>query len=229
MNDWEDVEHKVVALIPIKLNNVRVPGKNIKLFTDGTPLMSLIQGTCLNSKEIDETYIYCSDDSVKEYIEEGIKFLKRPAWLDGDNINSNDIISEFIKEVDASIYVETHATGPFTKSESIDKCVSLVKTGEYDSAFLACKRQEFIWKDGKALNFDVQHFPRTQDLDPVYAEAPGAYVFTKECFELNKRRVGNRPYIHEISKIEAWDIDNPEDFILADAIYMNLLKGGINK
>lgn len=215
---------KVVCLLPIKLNNQRVPGKNIKKFSDGTPLMKLIQKVCLESKTIDKTYVYCSNQEVLKYIEDGVEFLQRPEFLDSDHANSNDIIKEFIKAVDADIYVETHATGPFTTSNSIDACVRAVESKEYDSAFLARRLQEFLWQDGTALNFDIQNFPRTQDLKPIYSEAPGAYVFSKETFSKYQRRVGVHPYIHEVSEIEARDIDYPEDFDIADAIYMNIIK-----
>ena len=215
---------KTVALLPIKLNNQRIPGKNIKAFSDGTPLMHLIQKACLNAKKIDEIYIYCSQPDVQKYILPNINYLERPKFLDGDNINSNDIIREFIKSVDADIYVETHATGPFTTASSIDACVEAVSSGIYDSAFLARKIQEFLWSDGKPVNFDIQHFPRTQDLNPIYVEAPGAYVFTKDTFIKYNRRVGIKPYIHEISEIESRDIDYPEDFEIADALYMSLIK-----
>lgn len=215
---------KTVVLLPIKLNNQRVPGKNIKRFSDGTPLMALIQQACLRSQKVDEIYVYCSNPDVKEYILPGVKYLQRPDFLDTDQANSNDIIREFIKTVDADIYVETHATGPFTTAESIDACIEAVASGNYDSAFLAKKIQEFLWQDGTAMNFDIQHFPRTQDLKPIYSEAPGAYVFTRETFEKYDRRVGMKPYIHEISEIESRDIDYPEDFEIANAIYMALLK-----
>ena len=211
---------KTVVLLPIKLNNKRVPGKNIKKFSDGTPLMNLIQKTCLKAESVDEVYVYCSDPRIKEYIIPGVKFIQRPDFLDADSANSNDIIKEFIKVVDADIYVETHATGPFTKSESIDACVEAVASGKYDSAFLAKRMQEFLWQNGTAMNFDIQNFPRTQDLVPIYSEAPGAYVFTKEIFKKYGRRVGVTPYIHEVTEIESRDIDYPEDFEIADAIYM---------
>lgn len=215
---------KVVCLLPIKLNNQRIPGKNIKKFSDGTPLMELIQKACLASETIDKTYIYCSNLEVLDYIEEGIEFLKRPDFLDGDGTNSNDIIREFMKEIDADIYVETHATGPFTTHESIDACVKAVASGIYDSAFIARRLQEFLWQNGTAMNFDIQNFPRTQDLIPIYSETPGAYVFTKETFRKYGRRVGIKPYIHEVSEIESRDIDYPEDFEIADAIYMNIIR-----
>lgn len=219
---------KVVAMIPIKLNNERIPGKNIKRFSDGTPLMLMIQRACLNAEKVNEVYVYCSSPKVCEYLEFGVKYLQRPESLDSNEINCNDIIREFVKKVDADIYVVSHATGPFTKSESIDVCIEAVSSGKYDSAFLARGIQEFLWKNRAALNFDVQHFPRTQDLEPIYSEAPGAYVFLKETFQKYNRRVGIRPYIHEISEIESRDIDCPEDFEIADSIYMRLLKKGEN-
>ncbi len=216
---------KTVVLLPIKLNNQRVPGKNIKKFSDGTPLMQLIQETCLKAKKVDEVYVYCSNSAVQDYIIPGVKFLKRPEYLDGDQANSNDIIREFIQTVPAEIYVETHATGPFTKASSIDACVDAVASGQYDSAFLAKKMQEFLWQNGTAMNFDIQHFPRTQDLVPIYSEAPGAYVFSRGTFEKYGRRVGMHPYIHEVSELESRDIDYPEDFEIANALYMSLIKG----
>lgn len=213
-----------VAMIPIKLNNERIPGKNIKRFSDGTPLVSMIQAACVNAEKVDEVYIYCSNPSVEEFILPGVKYLKRPEYLDSNECNCNDIIREFMKAVEADIYIVSHATGPFTRSESIDACIEAVDSGEYDSAFMARKMQEFLWQNGTALNFDIQNFPRTQDLVSIYAETPGAYVFTKETFIKYNRRVGMKPYIHEVSEIESRDIDYQEDFEIADAIYMKLLK-----
>lgn len=215
---------KVVALIPLKLKNERVPGKNLKKFYDGTPLVEFIQKACLGAKRVDEIYVYCSNEDAKDYLLPGVQFLKRPQFLDEDTSNCNDIIREFMKEVAADIYVVTHATGPFTKSESIDACVEKVVSKEYDSAFLAKRMQEFLWQDGKALNFDVQHFPRTQDLKPIYSEASGAFVFPKETFLKYDRRVGIKPYIHEVDLIEAIDIDYPIDFDIANAVYKEIMK-----
>lgn len=217
---------KTVAMIPIKMNNERIPGKNIKRFSDGTPLIHFIQKACLAAKNVDEIYVYCSSEEIKEYLLPGIQYRKRPEFLDENSMNCNDIIREFIKEMDADIYAVSHATGPFTRGESIDACIEAVASGKYDSAFLARRIQEFLWCEGKAMNFDVQHFPRTQDLPPVYSEAPGAYVFRRETFIRYGRRVGVLPYIHEVSEIESRDIDYPDDFKIADLIYMQMKRQG---
>ena len=106
---------KTVALIPIKLGSKRIPGKNIKPFYDGTPLMHFIQKACLKAGNIDEVFVYCSDDAVIPYVLPGVTYLKRPAYLNGDCINANDFIREFLKTVDADIYVNAHTTSPFAK------------------------------------------------------------------------------------------------------------------
>ena len=215
---------KTVALIPIKLDSKRIPGKNIKPFFDGTPLMSFIQRACLNAKNIDEVYIYCSDDAVQKFVLPGVKYLKRPQYLDGDNINANDFIREFIKKVDADIYVNAHTTSPFAKTETIEELVDKVASGEFDSAFCAEAIRTFMWKEGIPLNFDPDHFPRTQDLPLIYGETSIAYVFTKESFLMHNRRLGTHPYVKEVGKIEAMDIDYPEDFDICNAIYKEILK-----
>ncbi len=212
-----------VALIPIKLGSKRGPGKNIKPFFDGTPLMSFIQKACLDAGNIDEVYIYCSDDAVIPYVLPGVKYLKRPEYLDGDNINANDFIREFMNSVDADIYVNAHTTSPFARPETLEELVDKVAGGEYDSAFCAEPIRTFMWENGKPINFDPDHFPRTQDLPLIYGETSIAYVFTKQSFIKHNRRLGSRPYIKEVGKIEAMDIDYPEDFEIADAIYKEVI------
>lgn len=215
---------KTIALIPIKMGSKRVPGKNIKPFFDGTPLVTFIQRACLNAGNIDETYIYCSSEEIEPYVLPDVKFLKRPDYLNQDTINANDIISEFMKTVDADIYVNAHSTSPFAKPETISELVDKVASGEYDSAFCAESLRSFMWQDGKPLNFDPSHFPRTQDLPVIYSETSIAYVFTKESFKKHNRRLGSRPFIKEVGKIEAIDIDYPEDFEIANAIYKEVVK-----
>ena len=74
------------------------------------------------------------------------------------------------------------------------------------------------------MNFVLNDPPRTQDMKPIYMEQSTPYVFTKDAFLTYGARTGVNPYICEVSEIECVDIDYPEDFELANVIYMNLLK-----
>lgn len=68
---------KTIAIVPMKLNNRRLPQKNTKPFTNGKPLCYYILSTLLSVEEIDEVYVYCSNSDIKEFIPEGVKYLQR--------------------------------------------------------------------------------------------------------------------------------------------------------
>lgn len=215
---------KVVAFIPIKLNNERTPGKNTKCFSDGTPLIHLIEKHILNVDGIDERYIYCSSDKIKKYIMPGIAYIKRSESLDTSVTRCNDIIRSFVDDVDADVYIMAHATSPFVTSEHIQECLDAVRSGEYDSAYAAVKMQNFIWYQGKPLNFTIDNNLRTQDMEPIFCELSTPFVFTKEAFLKTGGRTGSKPYCCQCSTIEGIDIDYPEDFELANIVYMSLVR-----
>ena len=215
---------RTVALVPMKLNNRRLPGKNVKLFSNGRPLCYYILTTLVGIEEIDEVYVYCSDSSVRKFLPDGVKFLKRPKELDTDTTSMNEVLKSFLHDVDSDIYVMTHATAPFIKAESMRKGLRAVQGGSFDSSFAVKKVQDFFWKDGKPLNYDLEHIPRTQDLPPVFEETSGFYIYRKDVLSKLGRRIGEKPFLVEVGGIEGIDIDEEEDFIIADAIssYLDL-------
>ena len=73
-----------------------------------------------------------------------------------------------------------------------------------------------MWKDNSPMNFDPSNIPRTQDIDSIYEESSGIYVFKKDIFLMHKRRVGFKPYVHLIDFKECIDIDTLNDFYLAE-------------
>ena len=73
-------------------------------------------------------------------------------------------------------------------------------------------------------NRELDNFPRTQDLEPLYEETSGFYIYNSSVITSLNRRIGEKPYIVEVNEIEAVDIDEKEDFQIADAIYNSLYK-----
>ena len=209
---------KVVAFVPIKLNNERLPGKNTKAFSNGKPLISYILETLKKVISVDEIYVYCSNDAITGYLPEGVKFLKRDEYLDLSTTSFNEVLTSFANDVDADVYVLTHATAPFISEQTFETAIQAVKSGEYDSALSVKRLQEFLWKDGKPFNYSVERIPRTQDLEPYFTETCGMYVYTKEVITKEKRRIGHTPYLVEVPEIEACDINTEGDFVIANAI-----------
>lgn len=215
---------KTIAFVPIKMNNERLPGKNIKKFSNGRPLISYILETLKLVEGLDEIYVYCSDPEIKKYLPDGVRYLKRDTYLDLSTTSFNEVLVSFAEEVTADIYVLAHASAPFIRKENFQKGIEAVKSGKYDSALAVKKLQEFLWIDGRPFNFSPEQIPRTQDLKPFFMETCGMYIYTSDLIKREKRRVGHMPYLVQVSKIEACDINDPDDFILADAL--KILGGG---
>lgn len=211
---------RIVAIMPIKLNNERCPGKNTRILGD-KPLLQYELCSLLQTGMCDSINVYCSNEAIISYLPKEVNFIKRPKFLDLPTSNFTTIFENFLQTIDADIYVYAHATAPFIKVETMIECIEAVKSKQYDSAFCAVKLQDYLWRNGEPLNFDASNIPRTQDLEPIFQETSGIYVFTKEVFLKYKRRIGITPYIKEVTFKESIDIDNPEDFSLAE-LFVNI-------
>lgn len=220
---------KTLAIIPIKMNNVRTPGKNTKPFSDGTPLIHLIQKKLLNCNFIDDVYVYCSNEDIKQFLLTGVKYLKRDEQFDTPQADVIQMMRVFSEKVEADIYVQAHATTPFLTSESIDKALEEIQHSDYDSSFAVTKLQDFLWQKGEPVNYNPETIPRTQDMEPYFKETTGLYIFKKNIIRDMHRRIGIKPYLLEVSEIESLDIDEPEDFMIADAVYTHLKSKGDNR
>ncbi|MBP3506586.1 MAG: acylneuraminate cytidylyltransferase family protein [Lachnospiraceae bacterium] len=210
---------KTVAFVPIKLKSERLPLKNVRPFTNGHPLIKYILSTLVSIEEIDEVYVYCSSEDIREYLPQGVNFLQRDIYYDLSTTKFNEVLKSFSELIYADTYVLAHATAPFIEAESIRLGINKVNSGEYDSAFSVNGIQEFLWKDGKPFNYELNNIPRTQDLEKLYVETCGLYVYTRKLIIEKNRRIGDKPYFIEVDKIGSCDINTEEDFYLADAIY----------
>ncbi len=207
----------IAGFMPIKLHNERCPGKNTRML-GSKPLLQYELDSLKATGLCDSISVFCSSEDVIPFLPEGVEFVKRPEYLDLPTSNFTQFTEVFTAEHDADIYVMAHATAPFISVETMTELIQAVKSGEYDSAFCAQKIQTFLWQDNKPLNFDPSNLPRTQDLKPIYQETSGVYVFKKEVFRNFRRRIGEKPYIKVVSLKESIDIDEEEDFSIAEAM-----------
>jgi CMP-N-acetylneuraminic acid synthetase len=215
---------KRVAFVPIRLNSQRIEGKNLREL-GGRPMMTYLLESLAKASNIDEVYVFCSNREVEQYLPAGVKFLQRDERLDSNSTLGAEIYDAFTQQVEADIYILAHTTSPFIRTSTIEQAVSKVESGEYDSAFSAERVQTFAWWQGKPLNYTFERVPRTQDLEPVYVETSAFFVFREDVWREKHRRIGERAYMAVTDRIESMDIDNPDDFLLAEAI----VAAGLNK
>jgi len=214
---------KVTALVPMKDNSERVKGKNFRDFC-GKPLYYHIIHTLDRVYAVDEIVI---DTDSPRVIAEGptlsrkVQVIERPAELCGDYVSTNRIFEYDLSQTVTDIYIQTHATNPILKAETIAKALAKFVSleDEYDSLFSVNEyKSRFYMYNGAPVNHDPENLIRTQDLQPMYEENSCLYVFTKESFKKKGRRIGVKPFMFVTPAIESTDIDDEFTFRMAELL-----------
>lgn len=204
----------VVAFVPMKMTNERLPRKHL-LPLAGRPLLVHIFESLLRVPGLGAIYAWTSDDSVREHLPQGITHLRRDVRFDGSAVKGLELFGAFARDVAADFYLLAHATAPFLRPETMRRGLDGVLGGPYDSALSVRRVQTYCWFGGRPVNYQLTDMVRTQDLQPVLVETSGFYLFSrKDILDLH-RRIGDRPLFIEVGEAEAIDIDYAEDFAIA--------------
>ena len=205
---------KIVAVVPIKLNNERAVNKNTrKVF--GVPLVTSVLAKLLATPVIDEVYCYCSSSDILQYIPNGALWYQRPKEYDNLKITAEIFFRGMGQDIEGDIHVLCNATAPFLKQSSIQACIDmrLSDSNPYDSACTALPQNGRMWQNQRpVLTHDGWTCPRSQDVDPVFVESEGCWVVDSPVLAASGRRIGFNPGFVPVSTIEAIDLNTEEDW-----------------
>ncbi len=222
---------KIIAMIPVRSGSKRIPRKNIRLL-NGKPLVSYIIEAAIDAKCFDEIFLNSEDEVFREIADQyGIRMYKRPAELASDEATNDDFANDFIGKNSCDILVQLLATSPFITSKDIRSFVSYMMDGEYDT-LISVKAQQIecvYWN--RPINFTKSlHTQPSQSLTPVYSYACSMMGWKTDRFVQNHALdgayhgcIGNTGYF----PVKGWaavDIDNEEDFQLAEVISQKIEK-----
>lgn len=229
-NDIEpNSSHEIVALLPMKAHSERVPAKNFRNFA-GKPLYRWILDALLALPEVGLVVI---NTDARGILEQGglvsggrVLVRDRKPELCGDFVSMNLILEDDILNIHAGTYIMTHTTNPLLGADTIAEAIKAFRTaresGGADSLFSVTKHQTRFYRcDGSPVNHDPDNLIRTQDLEPWFEENSNLYVFTAESFRSTRARIGKKPVLYEISKRESADIDDQDDWDIAEAIALS--------
>ena len=209
----------------MKAHSERVSNKNIKNFC-GRPLYHAVLTALLQSEYIDKVLINTDSDIIKNNAPknfERVVIIDRPKELQGDFVSMNDIIAYDLKQIGGEHFLQTHSTNPLLQSSAIDLAIEFYfkNLDQFDSLFSVTRLQtRLFWEDGTPVNHNPDELLRTQDLPPVYEDNSNFYIFSKKSFaDAGGSRMGLKPQMFEINKLEAVDIDEPEDWEIAEILY----------
>lgn len=217
---------KITAVIPVRAGSQRVKGKNFRPFGD-TTLLELKIRTLLQVPELDAIIVNTnSDDAIRivENYPDGqgkLSWQRREEYYAASGCGVSDFFEHLGKTTDTDIFVHTPCTSPLIKPETISQCIRLyLDSKDCDCVTTVIGVREFLWQDGRALNYDTLDAPNSQDLPDIVALSFGATVISREDLIKNRYIVGQRPKFVRVQELEALDIDTPLDFHIAEMLYL---------
>ena len=214
---------KIVALVPMRHHSQRVKEKNYREIA-GKPLFHHILITLGQCPEISGIVVDTDSDIIMEGLRRHFKhvtIIERPKTLRADEISMNEVLLYDVSQRPAAYYLQTHSTNPLLKPDTISDAISsyLNQADNYDSLFsVTCFQTRFWDSNTHAINHDPDVLLQTQDLPPVFEENSCLYIFTAENLSKRKNRIGEKPMMYEIDPYEALDIDEENDFKIAELI-----------
>ena len=217
---------KIKALVAVRSGSVRVHNKNIRPFA-GTTLMEIKIRQLLKIKGLDGIVINSNDDEILSIAAKyKVETVKRNQKYASNDVTMSEVYVNMAENFNADIVMYSNVTNPLLESLSIENMIRVFKDGgDFDSVNSVHAIKEFMYLDGKAINYDPRNQPRSQDLPHIVAINFAISLISRENMIQHKNVVGIKPMLYEISETEATDVDTQLDFDIAEILYKRKLEG----
>lgn len=227
--------NKISFFLPTRKGSERVKNKNTRPFAgiEGGILKLKLQ-QLLNIERVEDIVVSTNDEQTievaKSFGNPRIRVIERPEHL----CLSSTVIEDFIDYIPSVVESEhifwVHATAPFADesilNKALDTYIEALSSGDYDSLLSVNKIQQFLWSatENKCINHDRSKvkWPRTQDLEPLYEINHAFYINSRDNYLKYHDRIGEKPFLFELDKLHAYDIDWEDDFAIAEMIYSKI-------
>ncbi len=221
----------LAVFLPTRKGSERVRNKNTRKFSDFEGGLLELKLNQLKKLNVDEVVLSTNDEesiNIAEKFRPNFKNLRiepRPNKLALSSTNLSDLIAYVPTITNCEHILWTHVTSPFVDSkiyhEGIESYYKAIKDG-FDSLMSVTSFQNFLWKEAKndIINRKGnERWPKTQDLEVLYEINSAVFITPRAVYENNLDRVGKKPYLFNMSKLNSLDVDWEEDFKIAEAVY----------
>lgn len=215
---------KITAVIPIRKGSQRVKEKNLRTFA-GSSLLQIKIENLLKVKGINEIIVNTDSEEAIEIAKSmNVKFHIREPYFASSLCSGSDFFQHLGLVTDTDIFAYCPVTSPFIKVETMEKCINIFhNTQECDCISTVSLVKEFLWLNGKPINYTIENAPNSQNLPDIQALNFGFTLVYRDVLIENKNIIGKKPMFVQTDEIESIDIDTPLDFYLAEQIYIKTI------
>lgn len=212
---------KIKVLIPVRAGSERVKNKNIKPFA-GSNLLSIKIQQMNSIKEIDGIIVNSNSDEMLNIAKElGAETVKRDEYYATSSVPMNEVYKNMAENCDCDVILFADATNPLVTTKTINNCIKSYfdNLDKYDSLTTVNEIKQFMWQNGRPINYDKNQKPRSQDLPDIVALNHAVSIIPKNLMIEKMDIIGERPLLYKIDSLEATDIDTELDFEFAEYMY----------
>lgn len=216
---------KLVAVVPIRQGSARVKNKNFKPFAgSGKCLLEIKLDVLKQLPGIDEILVNTDSelaiDIARTY---GVWHLRREPYYASANCTNSEHWRNLAETTEADYVMHTLCTSPLisigTYTQVLKAYEREMLKGAHDSVNTVRQVKEFLWYDGKPLNYAIEESPNSQNLPDVVALTFGISIVARDRMRERSNIVGYRPFFYALDEVEAVDIDTDTDFGCAEYLY----------
>ena len=221
-----------VAIIPARGGSKRIPGKNIRLFA-GKPVIAYPIQTALESQLFDRVIVSTDSDEIADV---AVKFgaevpFVRPSDLSDDHTATAPVLVHALQWLEdhgcsADYFCCIYATTPLIQVQYLRQGFDLLKSMKVNIAFPVAKYDTPIFRALKTndagmleMIWPEYEMTRSQDLPTAYFDAGQFYWGDTRAFLIEQKLYSERSVPIIIPSQYVQDIDTPEDWEKAEALY----------
>lgn len=220
---------KTIAIIPARGGSKRIPRKNIKPFL-GMPIIAYSIKAAKESCVFDEVMVSTDDPEIAEVARQygaSVPFMRSETTAN-DYATTADVLEEVLDGyARQGVYFDSmaciYATAPFVTPERLKEGMTMIETGDYDSAFTCVEFSYPVLRglvigneDRIRMKWPEYKDSRSQDFEKVYHDAGQFYFCTIEAFRKNRGMWGGNTAPIILSELEVQDLDTLTDWALAE-------------
>lgn len=216
-----------VIMIPARAGSKRVPKKNIRLLS-GKPMISWVIETSLETGL--PVYVNTDDRTIISLCHENypqVNVYERPEEFASDTSTNDQFMLDFIeKHPQFDKVIQILPTSPFITLDEINRFHATMN--DYETVVSVKNAQIGCVYKNQPINFSrIKNNPPSQEMTPVQIYATSLMGWGRESFLKNMKDHGSAYHggawnsdIHyfELKGYSTIDIDNEEDFLLAEAV-----------
>jgi N-acylneuraminate cytidylyltransferase len=228
---------KNLAIIPARGGSKRIPRKNIKDFL-GKPIIAYSIEKAIQSGLFDEVMVSTDDNEIAEIAK---SFGAKIPFMRSENTSSDfatlaEVVKETLQEYKILSFKFDNCcvilpTSPLLLSENIINAYKLITSNPEVESVNPIVKYEYPLQRAliiennfvKMNNFD-NYKERTQDFQTFYHDCGQFYFFKVQSFMKRDRIMSNKSVPLVLPSIQVQDIDNEEDWELAEFKYRYLNK-----